>query len=769
MYKIFTINARGKESLGSTTGPHDLNSNQRTFLTQKSQHIALGAIIAAFSFINLLWLHQDHSSMPRGDCYVYLTKLLQFVDGFSTYSQLGIWPLLDSLSPGGRPPLYQILTVPFVFLFGRSEDAALSVNFLFLTILMVSTYNIGRIAISGQAGLLAAFLVASYPPVAGLSRIYLPHFATPACVALSLWLLLALLHQRSAKGAWLFGASLGFGLLVHPSFAYTMAVPTAIFGVYMLLFQSHPTHPVDLRNTPGWLMAKLRDPFATHGLLPGAVIAAIFALPWWLTKGLELYDMMIRLTSPELAGFTGIPSRHTGFPLTPPSFWWYAQTTPGVISNILSFFLIVGLIYTTIRRRLSTSLLVITLISSYAILSRPKELHAWMYSATLLPIAACITAAWIAEVRQKWLSGILTAICIAVGVFNYSVVTWGIYSWNRPLAIALGSPLQDMLTCKNQFSLALCPAPARVEYWPFAEIAKIPLNDANCRQRQPCRLMVVSNQIGSRPHRFAHYLTKSRHSGALTITHAGTRVGGWQYDLGALFESEYLIYSDYDFPKKTYNGATAKFLQSPPATFAEAHQTVADFKYPNANAYLLKRIAPLTANEAATSIASLDLPGKYKTKKYLILSRLYAAEGRLDELVALRDEVARRSPSTKSRAAVSFALAGVYQTLGRHESAIAYYKEVQEIDPSHFWSRLKLAEVYADSGNVAGSVNELEKAISLAPAKSPPRHKALPRVRLAKIYQAQGETERARALYQQAMEIDPDNVAAQKALAKLGK
>ena len=63
-----------------------------------------------------------------------------------------------------------------------------------------------------------------------LSHTFLPVFALVACAALSVWRLFVLLNSRTLKSAWLFGASIAFGLLVHPHFLWMTGAP-ALFSV----------------------------------------------------------------------------------------------------------------------------------------------------------------------------------------------------------------------------------------------------------------------------------------------------------------------------------------------------------------------------------------------------------------------------------------------------------------------------------------------------------------------------------------------------------
>ena len=147
---------------------------KRGFLDRRGEHIALGLLIAIVSLINIVWISQDTRPQPGADPNHYLIKLFECVDSLNEQGGAPSWESVAGMSLQGRPPLYQFLTIPFIYLFGRSEDAALSVNVIFGAILLLSTYGIARFAGNGKAGLLAAFLVATYPPIVNLSRIYRP-------------------------------------------------------------------------------------------------------------------------------------------------------------------------------------------------------------------------------------------------------------------------------------------------------------------------------------------------------------------------------------------------------------------------------------------------------------------------------------------------------------------------------------------------------------------------------------------------------------------
>ena len=141
--------------------------NRRGFLGRHSKHIMLALLVASVSLINLVWIRQDIRPQPEVDPSAYLIKTVEFVDRLREGGGVHLWQSIVGLHiGGGRAPLYQLLSVPGILLFGRSADAALNVNIIFAAILVLCTYGIGR-PVRRPAG-------RDLPPIVGLSKIYRP-------------------------------------------------------------------------------------------------------------------------------------------------------------------------------------------------------------------------------------------------------------------------------------------------------------------------------------------------------------------------------------------------------------------------------------------------------------------------------------------------------------------------------------------------------------------------------------------------------------------
>ncbi len=814
--------SRASDSPGHSTRP--IGHRRGSLLATRGSLAALTTLIIIVTGINTLWIRQGHETIGM-DGYIYLGKLLKFIDNFSFQGISDLWQALEEMSFGGRPPLYHLLATPFILLFGRSANEVVLINILFTILLLASTYYAGFFVKDSRVGLLAAAFVSFYPPIIHLSRLYFSYFAVVACGALSLCLSLSLTRNRSLKIAWLWGASIGAGMLMHPSFLWIALAPTLIAGTYLLFFQTRPKYPHGLKETPGWLLGKVRDRFVLGGLLPGALTAAALALPWYLTAGIELYKFRQRTFSADLADFREFSARIFGFPEVDPSFWWYAQTAPGILSYPFSILAVAGMIYGLFNRRFAVWLVALTLLARLLLYFNR---YVWWHMASALPAAAIVTAVVIVRIRPRWLSAALAATALSVGIFNFAVVTWGVQPWSRPLASALGARF-DPATCVTRHTLAFCPGSFTKDRqpWPMREILQRIHDDPDCRNRRSCRLLAV--HIGKMSiSRIRYILLRERLDSKITIVSTDEESWGNQYNFRALLNSNYLLYPNWKAPERPfYRRATVQFLNSPPNSFSDAHQEIASFRiFKNRSIKIIKRVKPLTSREAEDSVAALDLPDKYKASKYEMLAELHARESNIAESLSLIDKVSNpsarakierriektlRSPGEESIASIPFYLRAVernpsdvnarvrlakaYNRLekkeeaiaeleiaialaphnpqpirmlgrmvlsqGRADRAVSLFQTAVEIDKTHVPTYVFLARAYSRSGRKKAAIRELENVITLAPGNPWPRRA------LANTYRSMGENDKALALYEQVLKIDPDDRVARNALFHL--
>jgi 4-amino-4-deoxy-L-arabinose transferase-like glycosyltransferase len=674
------------------------------YLPKYGELVVLGLLALLVLAGNLDWIRQDTSPSQDVDANLYMIRTLTFVDKMASQWVDPIVSLSD-LSYGGRPPLYQLMSIPFVLLFGRSMDSGLYVNLFFEILLLAAVYNIGKLTENGRAGLLAAIIAAGYPPLIHLARVYRPHFALAGCVALTIWMLLLLQKERSVIIAWFLGLSLAFGMWIHPMFLWVAPIPAAIFCLWMIFFQPHPPQ-ISIKKLPAWFLGKLREPLCSFGLLPASLVSFVLVLAWYLTSGKVLYSIMATINSPETNAARGFGVLTVGFYNVYPSFWWYALTSPQAISTVFVALLAVGMAAGLIKRQFPILMLLTCFVIGYTALSLQGTLG-WRYFAPLLPIAAALTGIWIVRLKNRIVSSLLILLCVATAIFNFTIVTWGLQTRNRSAASVLGVQLVD---CASR--AGFCPAPAVKENWPVSEILRFVLDDPACK-RDVCDLMVAVQSEYLDWSVFKYYLQQDFPGMRVSIPTSVNIGGGIPPNLPALFTSDYLV---YEIPRGQVEDPIIRLLQSPPPAFASAHEKVARFVLPNKNtAKLIKRIKPLTVEEAEAIIAALDLPNKYKTVQYDILAPLYAQEGNFVKSISYYELALKHTQDPKVRVEYMLETGRMYLSLGRMEEAIDAYQDALKLMPRDPRIHFGLAMVYASQGRSELAIMELRKILQYAP------------------------------------------------------
>jgi len=123
------------------------------------------------------------------------------------------------------PPLVHLTAAGFYKLFGVSMDVAALSTSLYLVILLLAVYGLGAQRGGPWLGLASAFFISIFPIVFSMSRYLYVDLALTAMVALNLCLLLRTDRFQRRGVSWLYGVSLGLGLLTKWTFAAFTAAP----------------------------------------------------------------------------------------------------------------------------------------------------------------------------------------------------------------------------------------------------------------------------------------------------------------------------------------------------------------------------------------------------------------------------------------------------------------------------------------------------------------------------------------------------------------
>ena len=131
-----------------------LNNHFQKIKTNNRFDLYILGLIWLFHVItNSIWLLLDKYP-PTWDSAHHLTMTLSWLDLFKTPSLPGLQAVLAASS---YPPFSYFIISPFYLIFGKSADVAvLASGSLWLGLLLLATYGIGREVYNRKSGLLAA-------------------------------------------------------------------------------------------------------------------------------------------------------------------------------------------------------------------------------------------------------------------------------------------------------------------------------------------------------------------------------------------------------------------------------------------------------------------------------------------------------------------------------------------------------------------------------------------------------------------------------------
>jgi 4-amino-4-deoxy-L-arabinose transferase-like glycosyltransferase len=211
----------------------------------------IARIIAFAAVVRVLyWVLVTPNYVPLSDAQQYY-QIAQNVAQGRGFAMT--FPAIAVHATAFRPPLYPAVLGSFFYVFGTNIVVGRVVNLLIGLIVVGLTYKVGTLIGGARVGLIAAFIVAIYPPIIANDVVLLTE---PLSLALILAFVLAISARRVA---W---AGVIFGLLVlsRPSAQY-LVVAAAVWILWRI----------------GWRRA-----------LMFVVIVAVVVTPWVIRNDVEL-------------------------------------------------------------------------------------------------------------------------------------------------------------------------------------------------------------------------------------------------------------------------------------------------------------------------------------------------------------------------------------------------------------------------------------------------------------------------------------------------
>jgi len=366
------------------------------------------AVVVLFIGITCLWLSLDRS-IPVFDAGLHLALT------FDVYQYLGAGHIGQALTLSYPYPPFSYLVGSLGILIGGMgvDQPIIAENLVFVPLLALGCYNVGRIAFGPLTGLLAVVIALGSPLITAQFHVFMTDAPETAMVAVSVWLLLASERFSRPGISAAAGVAVGLGMNTKEPFGFFVA------GVILVML---------VRG--GWR--------SWRGLLAFAIPALIVILPWYVSQLSHVGTLAEGAALASGRGFEGIPgvapARFSGA-----NFTWYFWNiiNAQLFAPLFAFSLVGGIwtIFSLARKRPSSPVaweLIVGAVVSWIALTE-TFLHDTRYGMPLLLYLAVFGSCWIERLARRPRL-IAAAVLVVIAIANTLTTSFGV---GRVLAITL--------------------------------------------------------------------------------------------------------------------------------------------------------------------------------------------------------------------------------------------------------------------------------------------------------------------------------------------
>jgi 4-amino-4-deoxy-L-arabinose transferase-like glycosyltransferase len=239
---------------------------------------AWGSIVVGALFVaaTCWWLSQNHG-VPVYDAALHLSFAIE------AYEALGSGHLLRAFTGSAPyPPLTHLVGALGIFLGGVDvAPPIIAANLVFVPLLALGCYKVGRLAFGPLAGLLAVVFALGSPLIIEEFHEFMLDAPEAAMVAVAVWAILATERFSRPGVCAVAGVAVGLGMLSKETFVFFVAgvaLVTAVRG-----------------GRRAW-----------RGIVVFAAVALIIALPWYLYELSTIHSLAGEALGPSNAGLPGI-------------------------------------------------------------------------------------------------------------------------------------------------------------------------------------------------------------------------------------------------------------------------------------------------------------------------------------------------------------------------------------------------------------------------------------------------------------------------------
>jgi len=544
--------------------------------------MALILLIAFHLVTNLIWISVNERG-PFSDEKNYFNKSIRLYQlcgnpGFDFF------PRLFKTPPAFRPPLFPLCVTPIYLVAGISYRSACFTNTLFLAIVIIFIFKIGKLLYTPGTGLLAAFIASFYPFMLKYSRLLFSEICLTAVLSIGFWLLLKTKTFRERKYSIWLGLFMGAGMLIKQSYIFFIFFPFVFEGLKGVLSRKNSSPDrYDAVALGSNRKKSIRLTSARVNLLISILIAIAVSVPYYLICFEEIKAMRIM----NMIQGSSIPLRSV---FTIEHFFW-AFSALGNLTGLFFFVLfLIGLIWGFKSKYRRNLLLLAWLAGGGLTFLFLKDRTRYFFP--LLPACALISAFWIVKIKYLIIRKAVFILLIINSALIYTWITWGVSLFSLyPHPIFLDLPLSN-------YQLDIIPRPRTpmiIGNWKINTIMDVIAADAGGRN---CNLLVVPSLV----HFTSEYFQSRILIEEMPIEISQPTWSSFDFNYWTLCHADYIVTKTgpirIEWATSDFREEFARFLRDPPPAWKNSHRRIKEFGLPdNSKAVLYKRTLPLSAKE----------------------------------------------------------------------------------------------------------------------------------------------------------------------------
>lgn len=360
-------------------------------------YLVIAAVVVAMVAVTVWWVEND-TRPPNWDEGGHLSRSL-----FYRHHMVELHVVTFFVTYAVYPPMIFWVAQPFYILFGTTMTAAVASQSIFLAILAISMFELGKHYWSRRVGFLALGFVLTMPMVISQFREYQLDAPLTGMTALSFLMLVKCREFESRSYSLALGLVLGLALLTKWTVFFAMSLPVAF--ALLIAVQHH-------RRTGD--RARLKNFAVAIG------VSLVVSLPWYLAhinlwlrdiwRGIEYYGE--REGDPEVLSFQ---SAH-----------WYLSSLFNDQLYLIPFaFICIGIAFLLRRGNLRPNAYgLLLLVGCYIFLTLVKNKEP-RYITLVAPALAMLGVYWVDQISAQ-LRKIATGAILGYAAFAFLAISFGL-------------------------------------------------------------------------------------------------------------------------------------------------------------------------------------------------------------------------------------------------------------------------------------------------------------------------------------------------------